>query len=155
MVVAIVSGLISGIGSAALIALINTVIAQETSRSLILPFAGLALLALVTGAISQFVLIDLAQDSVYQLRMRLSQRILSSPLQQLEALGPSKLLAVLTEDVQSISNSVFVLPFICIDIAVIGGCLIYLGTLSGWGVTIVVAFLVVAIASVSNQLLVL
>ena len=113
------------------------------------------MLALVTGAISQFVLIDLAQDSVYQLRMRLSQRILSSPLQQLEALGPSKLLAVLTEDVQSISNSVFVLPFICIDIAVIGGCLIYLGTLSGWGVTIVVAFLVVAIASVSNQLLVL
>ncbi len=85
--------------------------------------------------------------------MRLSQRILSSPLQQLEAIGPSKLLAVLTEDVQSISNSVFVLPFLCVDIAVICGCLIYLGTLSGWGVTIVVAFFVVAIAAIKVHFL--
>lgn len=80
--------------------------------------------------------------------MRLSQRILASPLQQLEATGPSNLLAVLTENVQSISNSVFVLPFLCVDIAVICGCLIYLGKLSGWGVTIVAAFFVVAIALV-------
>lgn len=146
--VATVCGLVSGIGSASLIALINTAIEQETPRSLILPFTGLALLALVTGAISQFLLINLAQDSVYQLRMRLSQRILSSPLQQLETLGPSKLLAVLTKDVQSISDSVFVLPFLCIDIAVICGCLLYLGTLSGWGVTIVIAFFMVAVALV-------
>ncbi|EDX87608.1 cyclic peptide transporter subfamily [Synechococcus sp. PCC 7335] len=150
VVVAVVSGLISGVGSAALIALINTAIEQGTPRSLILPFAGLALLALVTGAISQFLLIDLAQDSVYQLRMRLSQRILASPLQQLEAVGPSNLLAVLTEDVQSISNSVFVLPYLCIDIAVICGCLLYLGILSTQGVALVVAFLVVAIALVQT-----
>ncbi len=146
--VATVCGLVSGIGSASLIALINMAIEQETPRSLILPFTGLALLALVTGAFSQFLLINLAQDSVYQLRMRLSQRILSSPLQQLETLGPSKLLAVLTKDVQSISDSVFVLPFLCIDIAVICGCLLYLGTLSGWGVTIVIAFFMVAVALV-------
>ncbi len=38
--IATVSGLVSGIGSAALIALINTAIEQETPRSLILPFAG-------------------------------------------------------------------------------------------------------------------
>lgn len=148
VVIAVLAGLVSGISSASLIALINTAIEQGTPRSLILPFAGLALLALVTGAISQFLLIDLAQDSVYQLRMRLSQKILSSPLQQLEALGSSKLLAVLTEDVQSISNSVFVLPFLCVDIAVICGCLVYLGILSRWGVTIVIAFFVVAIALV-------
>ncbi len=101
---AVVSGLVSGACSASLITLINTALGQGSPRSLILPFVGLSLVALVTGAISQFVSIDLAQDSVYQLRIRLSQRILSSPLQQLEALGPSKLLAVLTKDVQSISE---------------------------------------------------
>ncbi|MEL7142165.1 MAG: ABC transporter transmembrane domain-containing protein, partial [Cyanobacteria bacterium J06573_11] len=142
VVVAILSGLVSGVCSASLIALINTSLTQGSARSLIWPFAGLALVALLTGAMSQFLLIDLAQNSVYQLRMRLSQRILASPLQQLEALGPSKLLAVLTKDVQAISDSVFVLPFLCIDVAVICGCLIYLGTLSGWGLTIVVTFLI-------------
>ncbi|MBE9061520.1 cyclic peptide export ABC transporter [cf. Phormidesmis sp. LEGE 11477] len=146
--VAVVSGLLSGVGSAALIALINTAIEQGTPRSLILPFAGIALLALVTSSVSQFLLVDLAQDSVYQLRMQLSRRILSSPLQQLERLGPSKLLAVLTKDVQIISNSIFVLPFLCIDIAVICGCILYLGTLSGWGVAIVVGFFVAAITLV-------
>jgi putative ATP-binding cassette transporter len=93
-------------------------------------------------------LIDLAQDSVYQLRLRLSQRILAAPLQQLERLGPDQLLAVLTKDVQAISNTVFILPFLCIDTAVIGGCLVYLGSLSSWVLVIVVVFLGVAIALV-------
>ncbi len=145
---AIFSGLASGACSALLITLINTALRQGSPRSLILPFVGLSLVALVTGAVSQFILIDLAQDSVYQLRIRLSRRILSSPLQQLEDLGPSKLLAVLTKDVQSISDSVFVLPFLCVDIAVICGCLLYLGTLSNWGLAIVIIFLVAAVALV-------
>ncbi|MEL6469326.1 MAG: cyclic peptide export ABC transporter [Cyanobacteria bacterium J06623_4] len=156
--VAVVSGLASGTCSAMLIALINTTISAApnvstafttgAAQSPILPFIGLALLSLGTGALSQFLLIDLAQDSVFQLQIRLSQRILAAPLQQLEALGPSKLLAVLTEDVQSISNSVFVLPFLCIDAAVICGCLVYLGVLSGWGLLVVTVFFASAIALV-------
>ena len=130
--VAILAGIISGGCSAKLIALINTAIQQNASQSLIASFAGITVLVLVTSSLSQFLLVDLAQNSVYQLRLSLSQRILTAPLRQLERLGPSQLLAVLTEDVQAISNTVFVLPFLCIDVAIIGGCLIYLGSLSGW-----------------------
>ncbi|MEL6455666.1 MAG: cyclic peptide export ABC transporter, partial [Cyanobacteria bacterium J06623_5] len=156
--IAIVSGLASGLCSAMLLAQINTAISAapnlgaaitaRSAQSPIVPFAGLALLSLGTGALSQFLLIDLAQDSVFQLRMRLSQRILAAPLQQLEALGPSKLLAVLTKDVQEISSSIFVLPFLCIDVAVICGCLVYLGILSGWGLVVVIVFFAGAIALV-------
>ena len=146
--VAIFAGLISGGCSARLIALINTAIGQNEPQALITPFVGLALLALFTGSLAQFLLIDLSQGTVYQLRLRLSQRILSAPLQQLERLGPSQLLAVLTKDVQTISDTVIAFPFLCIDIAVIGGCLIYLGWLSIWVFLAVVVFLVVAIALV-------
>ncbi len=142
---AILTGIISGICSARLIALINTAISQNTTQSVLFSFAGLAILAFITGSLSQFLLVDLAQNSVYQLRLRLSQRILASPLRQLEQLGPSRLFAVLTQDVQAISNTVFVIPFLCIDIAVVGGCLIYLGWLSIWVFLIVAAFMVVAI----------
>lgn len=145
---AILTGVISGACSARLIALINTAISQNAPQSLIALFAGLTALALISGSLSQFVLIDLGQDSVYELRLRLSQRILSAPLRQLEELGASKLFAVLTEDVQVISSIVFGIPFICIDLAVVGGCLVYLGWLSGWVFLIVVAFLAVAIALV-------
>lgn len=146
VLMAIAAGVISGGCSARLIALINTAIEQNAPQSMILPFVGLAIVSLITGSLSQFMLIDLAEESVYQLRLRLSQRILSAPLQQLERLGPSQLLAVLTKDVQTISDTVLVIPFLCIDIAVIGGCLIYLGWLSGWVLLVVVVFLVVAIA---------
>ncbi|MEM6434659.1 MAG: cyclic peptide export ABC transporter [Cyanobacteria bacterium P01_D01_bin.115] len=150
VLIAIAAGVISGGCSARLIALINTAIAQNSPSAFIASFVGLALLALVTGSLSQFVLIDLAQDSVYRLRLRLSQQILSAPLQQLERLGPNQLLAVLTEDVQTISNTVFVIPFLCIDIAVIGGCLVYLGWLSGWVLVAVLVFLLAAIALVQT-----
>ena len=146
--IAIITGIISGSCSAWLIALINGAIAHQTPQSMLVPFAGLAVLALVTGSLSQFLLIDLAQNSVYRLRLQLSQRILAAPLQQLEQLGPSQLFAVLTKDVQAISDTVFVIPFLCIDIAVVAGCLIYLGWLSGWVLLAVVIFLAVAIALV-------
>lgn len=145
---AIAAGLISGGCSAGLIALINVAITQNSERSLIAPFAGLVVLALLASTLSQFLLIDLSQDAVYRLRLQLSKRILSAPLQQLEQMGPSQLLAVLTKDVQAISNTVFVIPTFCINIAVIGGCLAYLGWLSGWAFLAVSAFLGGAIAIV-------
>lgn len=145
---AILMGIISGICSARLIALINTTISQNATQSLLISFAGLAVLAFVTGSLSQFLLIDLSQNSVYQLRLRLSQRILAAPLRQLEQLGPSQLLAVLTSDVQTIADTVFVIPFLCIDIAVVGGCFIYLGWLSGQVFLVVMTCMVIAIVLV-------
>lgn len=146
--IATLTGIISGGCSAWLIGLINAAIAQQATQSSIILFAALALFALFSSSLSQFLLIDIAQDSVYRLRLQLSQQILSAPLRQLEQLGPSQLLAVLTKDVQAIADSVFVIPFICVDIAVVAGCLIYLGWLSGWVLLAVIVFLAVAIALV-------
>ena len=148
VVIAILSGLVSGGCSAFLIALINRAISQAAPQSLVTPFAGVALLALLASGLSQFLLIDLAQDTVYRLRMQLSDRVLAAPLQQLETLGPSKLLAILTKDVQTISNVTFMIPLLCTDIAVIVGCLVYMGWLSGWIFVIVAVFLIAAIALV-------
>jgi putative ATP-binding cassette transporter len=147
---AILSGIISGGCSARLIALINTAINQDAAQDLPWYFAGLMLVALISGTISQFVLIELAQGAVYQLRLRLSQGILSAPLQHLENLGANRLLATLTEDVQAISNAVFVIPFLCVDIAVIVGCLAYLGWLSELVFLAVLVFLVLTIAIVQS-----
>ncbi|MGI0490177.1 cyclic peptide export ABC transporter [Alkalinema pantanalense CENA528] len=126
--IAILTGLISGGCSAQLIALINQAI-EGKSISIGL-FVVLTLLSLLTTVMAQFLLIRLAQTSIYRLRLRLSHAILSTPLSQLEALGPSKLLAALTEDVQTIANTVFAIPFLCVDISIIVSCMIYLGFIS-------------------------
>lgn len=148
VVAAVLAGLVSGGCSASLIALINQALSQNSPRSLMVPFAGLALLGLLAGGLSQFLLINLAQDAVYRLRLQLSDRILSAPLQQLEALGPSKLLAALTKDVDAISRTVFSIPAICTNVAVLIGCLVYMGWLSGRLFVLVAIFLGLAIALV-------
>ncbi|MEM1169147.1 MAG: cyclic peptide export ABC transporter [Cyanobacteria bacterium P01_H01_bin.35] len=149
-VIAILAGFISGGCSAGLITLINTAIKQNSAQSIILPFIGLTILGLISGILSRFVLIDLAQNSVYQLRLRLSQQILAAPLQKLEAIGPNQLLAVLTNDVQAISQVISAIPGISMSLAIVGGCLIYLGWLSGWVFLAVVVFLTVIIALVQT-----
>ncbi len=153
MTIAIITGLLSGIGSAALIAIINTAINSGNPASWLWPFLGISVLVLLTGIVSQFVLIDLAQNSVYNLRLSLSRRILAAPFQQLEELGASKLLASLTEDVAVLSNTVSIIPFFCIDIAIIASCLVYLAFLSG--VVFVVTIVLIIFSVVIIQLMII
>jgi putative ATP-binding cassette transporter len=146
--IAILTGLISGGCSAQLIALINRAISDNSNENLVWYFAGLAVLALVTGVISQFLLIYLSQEAVYNLRLSLSRGILSSPLRHLEELGANRLLATLTDDVGTLSNTIFLIPFICVDMAVVVGCLFYLSTISGAVFVVVFAFLALMIGTV-------
>ncbi|MCC3444348.1 MULTISPECIES: cyclic peptide export ABC transporter [unclassified Microcoleus] len=146
--IAILTGLISGGCSAQLIAFINRAISDNSNQNLVWYFAGLAVLALITGVISQFLLIYLSQEAVYNLRLSLSRGILSSPLRHLEELGANRLLATLTDDVGTLSNTIFLIPFLCVDIAVVVGCLTYLSTLSGVVFAVVFAFLALTIGTV-------
>jgi putative pyoverdin transport system ATP-binding/permease protein len=148
--IAIFTGFVSGTSSAALIALISHAVSQYNTlsiTSLFWNFLGLALVALVTSIISQAGLIRLSQEAIFQLRLSLCRQILASELNHLERLGNSKLLATLTEDVQDVANAVFILPFLCIDLAIVIGCLVYITWLS-WAVSMMVfAFLGLAMGS--------
>ena len=151
---AAITGSISGISSAALIALINQSISQinpahpKAPQILLWGFVGLAVITLVNNLISQFVLVQLAQDATYKLQLRISGLILASPLRHLEKLGANRLLATLTEDIQVISNAVFNISNLCINAALICASLIYLGWLSGWVLLGTLVFLVVAIGTI-------
>jgi putative pyoverdin transport system ATP-binding/permease protein len=133
---AAITGSISGMGSAAAIALINRSISQITPAhpqapsELLWGFAGLVVVSLVTTLVSQFLLAQLAQDAIYKLRLRISGWILASPLRHLEELGTSRLLATLTEDIQAISSGVFSIPTLCVNAAIVIASLVYLGWLS-------------------------
>lgn len=151
--VAIAMGFISGGSSAGLIALISWLVGEgqiPPSPAVGWAFFGLALLALCTSIIARVMLIRLSQNAVYRLQMRLSRQILAAELSQLETFGSPRLLATLTEDVQTISNAVFVLPFVFINIAIVIGGLLYITWLS-WQVFLMVVGLS-AIATISVRI---
>lgn len=89
----------------------------------------------------------IGQVAVYKQRIQLSRRILAAPLRQLEKVGAHRLLAALTDDVVAISTAVLVIPMAAINIAVVLGCLIYLGLLSGSMLLVVLGFMVIGIIS--------
>lgn len=129
---AVITGLISGLARAGLIALINNFVNhnQTSNSSVVWNFILFLVMILITGVVSQVLLVQLAEGTVLNLRLILSRQILASPLRQLEEIGSYRLLATLTDDIESISNTVNAIPFLCINIAIILGCLIYLGWLS-------------------------
>ena len=148
--IAILTGFLSGGGTASLIALISRSLNQGSLHSLTAiawVFVGLSLIALVTSILSQLMLIQLAQQAVFQLRLSLSRQILTSELAHLEKLGTPRLLATLTDDVQAVTDAVRLMPFLCIDLATVAGCLVYITWLSWQVFFLVVGLTIVALSS--------
>lgn len=132
LILAILAGIISGVSSAGLIGLISTTLTQPTVSKgwLAAGFAGLGLVVLSFSVLSQTLLNRLSQGAILELRMHLSRRILASPLRRLEEQGTPRLLAALTDDVLVITNALFIIPPICINLATLSICLFYLAWLS-------------------------
>jgi putative pyoverdin transport system ATP-binding/permease protein len=151
---AAITGLLSGLSTAGLIALINLSISAPDipKQTLISGFIGLSLVLLVSMAVSQALLGRLVQATTLKLRMDLSQRILGCSLRHLEELGGSKLLATLTEDVETISMASFFMANLVVAITMLFSCLLYLGYLSLTVFVLVVVFLAAGITS--HQLIV-
>ena len=138
-------GLLSGASSASLLALINQALARGAEGALgdiALPFAGMALAALLTRMGSQFMLNRLQQGILLNLRMWLSRHLLSTPLRTLEEAGAHRMLTSLMQDIATLSSGVMVLPEIFINAAIVLGGLLYLGWLS-WPLCLTVVALVV------------
>nr|WP_290227669.1 cyclic peptide export ABC transporter [Trichocoleus desertorum] len=148
VIFAMLTGLLGGASSTGLIALINRTLTSQNpaNAALIWNFTALGLVLLLSTIASQILLARLAQGSIFELRLLLSRQILASPLRQLEALGASRLLATLTDDIQSVANALFSFPVLCIDLAILVSCLAYLAwlSLSVFGLMMLVLVLVIA-----------
>ncbi len=147
---AIVFGVVSGASNAGLLALMNTAIHTPqpwTHKPLVWQFVGLCLLLPLTRGFSSYVMATLGQNTVLELRERLTRRIMEAPLQRLEEVGSHRLLAALTQDVGTIVMTMTMLPIMFVHSAVVVGSLAYLGYLSGKVLVIAMAFLVVGVVS--------
>jgi putative ATP-binding cassette transporter len=140
-------GIIGGVGSAGLMALINVRLMHPNALRgpFVWRFTGLILIVLLANVVSRMLLIRLSQQGSFDLRMDLSRRILASPLRHLEEIGPHRLLAALTEDVFLIANALLDVPILCINTAIVVGCLVYLSWLSWTAFLTLLAFLLLAV----------
>ncbi len=141
IVLAVITGIVSGLGSAALIGLINTELHATASdfKLTILLFASLGTLVILSQIVSTIVIMRAGQAAARDLRMELSYRIMNAPFRLLQQLGAPRLMANLTEDVAVLVESFQLIPQMCINTSWVVGCLIYLGWLSWQLLVIVIA----------------
>jgi putative ATP-binding cassette transporter len=133
-IVAVVAGIVAGIGNTLLLGFVNNGLAHRSSDLLghmILSFAVVCVVVAGSRFLSQDLMARFAQRNLRDLRMKLGRRVLSSPLRAQEEIGANRILAVFTEDVPAIANAVIAVPAICTNLVIVVGCLIYLGMISG------------------------
>jgi len=149
IVIAAITSLLSGLTTTGIIAIINNSEVEPlgVNKLIIIGFISLCFFRFISNILSQTLLISLAQEVILNLRMLLSQRILESPLSHLEKLGNHRILATLTDDIQSISSVAIILPRVCVNAVIVISCLVYLCWLSPTVFLLILVFLVIGIGS--------
>jgi len=127
-----VTGIGAGAATVALLATINEVLNRPggLAGGLLLTFIALCLGALLGRAVSDMSNNIVGQRLVAQVRKELALKILAAPIDALERYRMHRLMPVLTQDVDMISDVAFMLAATMISLAVTLGCLSYLAWLS-------------------------
>lgn len=132
LIAALVASLVSGFGSAAMVSLINDALRASPGElaHVGLEFGGVAFVVLVTRWASETLFAHLSQRTLANMRMHLSELMVEAPYRHIETHGSARLLAVLIDDVRTVSDFFVALPNFTMHGAVVAGCLVYLGVLS-------------------------
>ncbi|WP_437675095.1 cyclic peptide export ABC transporter [Sorangium sp. So ce131] len=142
---AVAAGVISGLTGAGVIALVEEALSAEgrPSAALAWAFVGLGALGVLSKAVSQVLLTRLGQAMIAELRAQIARRILEAPLRRIEELGAHRLLAALSDDPTAIAQAYVYLPFVCVNVATVLGCLAYIGRISWWALAVVLGAMAV------------
>jgi putative ATP-binding cassette transporter len=145
---ACIASVVCGASRVGLLIITNLAIVSEAiSPAIPLAFIGLCALLLGSAIVSETMLVRIAQNCVFKLRLELSRHILATPLRQLQSIGRDRLNSVFSDDIANIANALSLMPIICIDGSMILGCLVYIGWLSWSLLLTVAAFMALGIAS--------
>ena len=126
------AGLLSGACSAAILALVNHALHKSDDQTSVLIIAFVVLVAakIATNALSQILLVRLAQGAILELSLALCRRVTQVPLRFFEQKGKAQILTVLTDDVSWVVYAIQSVPTLVMNAAVLVGCGLYLAWLS-------------------------
>ncbi|MDD1961407.1 cyclic peptide export ABC transporter, partial [Pseudomonas sp. 39004] len=132
VIVSVLLGMVGGLAVTALLATVNQGLhaADGMSQGVILAFAGLCVLALVSSVAADSGTNYVGQKVIARLRKDLGAKVLSAPIEQIERYRTHRLIPVLTRDVDTISDFAFAFAPLAISLTTVIGCMAYLAWLS-------------------------
>lgn len=147
MALAVVAGILSGVGNVLFIAAVNTALHPQPGpvrlkATVLVLLCGFVVLARFS---SDVILIRLSERVVCELRIQLSRAILLVPLRRIEVLGNHSLFATLTEDVGRLAELALNIPNVCVNGAIVIAGVAYLFYLSARVMVVVIAVIFLAV----------
>jgi len=130
-IVAVLTGVVSGLCLTGMIALIHQGINTELAdfQFLVFSFLGLWLVYGVTSVLTTYSITKLSQDVVLNMRIDLSEKIMKASFKEMER-KQNQLLTILTDDITTINDFVNRLPNIFTSLAMVIGCIFYMAFIS-------------------------
>jgi putative ATP-binding cassette transporter len=128
-------GVLSGVLSAGVLALINYVLHHPSDHSsqVMLGFIVLVAGKILSNLGSQLLLVRFSQDTILDLSLSLCAKIVRAPLRRSEQRGAANTLVILTDDVSWVTWAIQCFPSLIMNAAMVLGCGVYLAWLS-WGI---------------------
>jgi putative ATP-binding cassette transporter len=126
---AIASGIVSGIVNVGILAVVGSAVGNSNHYALLPVFIALCVVAPLARYVSQMLVVYLVQAALISLRTELAGRILAVPLPAIEKLGIHRITAAFTDDITRVSNSIGLVPVMCINAGAIVSCLAYMAWL--------------------------
>jgi putative pyoverdin transport system ATP-binding/permease protein len=131
LAIAVITGCLAGGSSAGQLALVTRAIDEKgANATAALAFFALCGISLAASVISHLLLARLTQDNLFHMRLWISRCVLAAPLKRVQALGPHRLMAALTSDVESIVGAQETTPSLLIEGSKVTAAFAYLYTLS-------------------------
>jgi putative ATP-binding cassette transporter len=127
-------GVLSGLLSAGVLALINHVLHHPSDHSFLVMLGFLLLVAgkILSTLWSKLLLVRFSQDTILDLSLSLCAKIVRAPLRRSEQRGAANILITLTDDVSWVTWAIQCFPQLIMNVAMVLGCGFYLAWLS-WG----------------------
>lgn len=127
----VILSIMSGLANMCIILILLNAIGNETKIAFLFYYFTLALVFYISSRkIVQTKLINISLSIVYELRMKLMNKIFRSSFQKFEKIDNGRIYATLTQDTATISNSVNIVISLLSNVITIIGVFIYLGTIS-------------------------
>jgi putative ATP-binding cassette transporter len=122
---------LAGLCNTALLAILNRALSGADSLALLAGgFTAVALAKLGASLAGDVLLIRFAARMLAQLRDAVALDILRAPLRRVETLGSGRLIALLTEDIETLNEAYLSLPYLGSQAAMLFGGAVYLAWLS-------------------------
>jgi putative pyoverdin transport system ATP-binding/permease protein len=145
-------GVLGGVSSAAIIAVVNSILNGKSAGALLaVAFALAVFLKLASGLVSNVVLLHMTQNCTLRLCDQICRQVIAAPLRRIEEVGAARLLASLTDDITMLSSAIQEVPHLVVNTAILGGCALYLAWLS-WHAAVFM-FAIVIVGGICYRLL--